>query len=473
MSWVVATTPGGDTDSRVHEASARLSEFDHEILLVEWSAPGRDDTIVAGFRSASHPLVAVWNPIQSPEAHVIDQLVAAMEESKCDAVIAMAPALRSLPSRILSLLTRRRFGVGIWDVHSCPAVARRELLHGVQLRTNEIGLLPAIWSSANHRIVEKTLKSCADGHDQSAFLGWWRLVEAAFLLWTIRAPSSKRGHWRWLFSVLLVTALAVLVDLGTVGRAIGDGAPLVLGMVALANLGVLAVKTARWRHILAAFRLRLPFPVAFHSYLVGSLMGTITPMRVGSLIRANAVLRHTDTSVGRALGSVVIDRLFDLMALFCLAAPALIGLLWSRAPSFLAGVPVAVALLALAAVRISPTGELVVGFGRPQLALCLAALSTLASYALFFGLAWWLAKSMHIDVNFLVFVGILAGANLLAALPFTVAGLGTREIALVVLLAPLAVDPGRAAGFAVAYFFVFYVSTMVFGACALGVCRCD
>jgi hypothetical protein len=122
------------------------------------------------------------------------------------------------------------------------------------------------------------------------------------------------------------------------------------GSVLLAGAG-LAVCIAflvagRWHTLLTAAGVHWPFARTCRTSFRASLLGELTPGRVGELVRAVEVATATGTSLGAALYTVVADRLYDVFLVVLLAtggclvllnAYDLSGLLW-LALLFLAGI---------------------------------------------------------------------------------------------------------------------------------------
>src|SRR5262245_54590181 len=107
-------------------------------------------------------------------------------------------------------------------------------------------------------------------------------------------------------------------DLESVRRALADAAP---GPIALAvlvfGLGY-AFQAARWRSIADTPTLPLR---SFYAMLVGGLAcNNVLPVRIGEFLRAGWLSRDARISGGRAFGSVVLDRICDIVVLALLFA---------------------------------------------------------------------------------------------------------------------------------------------------------
>jgi uncharacterized membrane protein YbhN (UPF0104 family) len=72
------------------------------------------------------------------------------------------------------------------------------------------------------------------------------------------------------------------------------------------------------------------------------------------------------------------------------------------------------------------------------------ALLTLASWAVTYLANYLYCVGLGLPVGYLEIAGISAVASLVASLPISIAGAGTRDAALIALLAPYGVDPPRA-----------------------------
>ena len=102
-------------------------------------------------------------------------------------------------------------------------------------------------------------------------------------------------------------------DLDAVREAIAD-AQLGYVLLAVLLLGVgYGFQSARWRRIASAPQLSLR---AYYGMLVGSLAcNNVLPVRIGELLRAGWLSRDAPMPGGRAFGSVVLDRMCDVVTL--------------------------------------------------------------------------------------------------------------------------------------------------------------
>ncbi len=152
---------------------------------------------------------------------------------------------------------------------------------------------------------------------------------------------------------LLLSAGAILlavrqVDLAGTGAAMLQARPALLVPAVGLLAGAMAVRVWRWQQLLApagpAGRVR--FRGALAATLIGYLVNTILPGRVGELVRALLISETEGVGAGRAVGSIVVEKLLDVLTLLLfLAVAGLAGPL----PDWAARGAVPVALVAVGA----------------------------------------------------------------------------------------------------------------------------
>ncbi|MDQ3069182.1 MAG: flippase-like domain-containing protein [Acidobacteriota bacterium] len=126
-------------------------------------------------------------------------------------------------------------------------------------------------------------------------------------------------------ALVAVATLALLVfffrqaDIGGVWRALLTADPSLLA-VALVLTGVTyIIRTWRWQVLLAPIQ-PISFVPVFRATIVGFTTTFLLPARAGELIRPWMLSRETGISASAAFATVIVERLFDLvavLALFC------------------------------------------------------------------------------------------------------------------------------------------------------------
>jgi uncharacterized membrane protein YbhN (UPF0104 family) len=277
------------------------------------------------------------------------------------------------------------------------------------------------------------------------------------------APLRALSHrWR---DYLLVTGLLVLVGAGLAGLASATGWTETWAQIralhswqigALLGLSLVnyLLRAGRW-HVLAR-RLGLPTGIAQNAlHFLGGFAMSVTPGRVGELVRMRWLRRETGWPVERTAPLVLMDRAGDLAVMALLLALAV-----SLATGGMAGAfPVAVLALGAAIVATRPRlltalitliyrlfGTTPRLFARARGAAralhCFSHGPTLA-IALALGLTGWMAEGaafhlllgwMGADLGFWKAVAIFLFATLAGGLTGAPGGLGGAEAAMVALL---------------------------------------
>ena len=280
---------------------------------------------------------------------------------------------------------------------------------------------------------------------------------------------------KWLLrslGLLIFTFLMTRVDLGQIGEHIRQAD---LGLVVAALLltfPFFAVKGRRWQLLLNAFGIFIAYRRAFSLYLLGLFAGHQTPGQIGEMVKVY-YLRRASSSPWLSAWSIVLDRLLDLGLLVVLAVPALwvfnplvsVHLpLW--ATLIMLGVMVAFLTMSQAArkrsgglafatyhwIRKRIHNLLAIDEGQSSnvvrqvpwaSVIGLTVMSSIVNYIRFY----LLLVSLHLEIPMLHFVTGLALVWLVSLLPISVAGIGTRDLALVALFSPLGISGELALSF--------------------------
>lgn len=267
------------------------------------------------------------------------------------------------------------------------------------------------------------------------------------------------------------------VDLGELRAALAAQEYAYLVPAGLALAAGVAVRAWRWQ-LLFERGSRPPFRFVANALLVGYLFNTILPARAGELARVQVLGRRAGISRAQVLGTVVLERVYDvvvLIALLAVAAPVLPPVGWLKAALVL-GAALAVALVA-AAVFVRRHGEraartllrplfllptldeqrvgrmaasAVAGLAAIRVTrLALAAVVvTAASWLLLAASGWFLLLGTEIDAGFGAALLVLVATNLVLVLPSSPAGIGTFEAAAVLALAAYGISREQALSYA-------------------------
>jgi hypothetical protein len=245
---------------------------------------------------------------------------------------------------------------------------------------------------------------------------------------------SRLPAWLRLIGPILALVLLSRIDLRAVGASLVEARwrPLVLSLLLAAPLFL--VKAWRWRLLLRACGRPISLREAFWLYTISSGAASLTPGAVGDFWKG------LSPSIGRksvGLWTSAIDRLYDLAMALLLGLAVVVAWLHGGESRTTAAVLVSTGLLALWAVRRRVLEAAEARLPRfPQAAEALhdsavaasaaTIVATLVALVRFQLLVVALALPLDWSQSFVAFV-LTSGV---AALPLSVAGVGTRDLAL-------------------------------------------
>ena len=254
----------------------------------------------------------------------------------------------------------------------------------------------------------------------------------------------------------------------------------------------------RWWALFAADA-RPPLREVTRALLVGYFFNNILPMRAGEAARVISLHGRTRTPRAETLGTVVAERVFDLLALLAIlfaAYPWLPELSWVRAAAIFAVVVVAaVAGLVFVLVRwderaihwlLSPLRRVrrdgfaervehaainatrgLVAIRHPRIALEAMAL-TVASWVVLSCSYWILMHAFSLDLPFVAALLVTVTINMGLVLPSSPAALGVFEAATVIALGAFDIPQAQALSYAVVLHLLNLVPFLAAGAALLG-----
>ncbi|MGB8646553.1 MAG: lysylphosphatidylglycerol synthase transmembrane domain-containing protein [Anaerolineae bacterium] len=259
---------------------------------------------------------------------------------------------------------------------------------------------------------------------------------------------KKHRGWLRLLGVLLLVALVPFfkIDLRATVNILAHADLFDITLAVLLFIPFLASKAWRWQVILRDLGVSIPFGQASNLYALGLGAGMVTPGQVGDAVKV-AYLRSQ--GLGRALLSVLLDRLWDILVLLLLTGSGAF-LFWQQLQSEW----VVLALLTLGAGAIlaltaSPRAQgwllkllekmrrnSTPGAGFEPVRLSPAqilrqfALTLLATAVVYLRL-YLLTTAVGVHLGLIPFIAAMSLATVAALVPISISGLGTRDAALV------------------------------------------
>jgi uncharacterized protein (TIRG00374 family) len=268
------------------------------------------------------------------------------------------------------------------------------------------------------------------------------------------------------------------VDPGTLGRAL-TGADYWLLVPASVVLAVaILLRILRWQILFPpAHRPRLAAVTS--ALLIGHFFNNVLPARAGEAVRVVVLNQRVGTSRFEALGTVVAERVLDVLALlliFFAVAPTLPHTDWLPRALWAGALMFTLLAVSLAAFALSgerparlllrplallprvstdrtrlAASNLLYGFGflrRPVAALGASVLTVFSWLVIAF--AFWLCMAaFHLDVGFEAGVLVVVAVNLAIIIPSGPAAVGVFEAATLVALFPFGIDRSVGLSYAV------------------------
>jgi uncharacterized protein (TIRG00374 family) len=312
----------------------------------------------------------------------------------------------------------------------------------------------------------------------------------------VKPSTSKKRVLVWAQRSLGIIVLLILVltlDLEQVYQIIANADILLVVLAILAVIPLILVKTIRWKAILSSQGVQIQLSHAFLAYFASLFIGYLTPGRLGEFVRAMYVSRDCGAPSAKAFSSVLADRLFDLYALLIVGGAALLTLLAHDTgvlielvvSSILLALPLFLFLnstsfgwLSTVGLRLGSLGHRLFAPGSwlhemraalRQMTVVVFLVSivlTAVAYAIFFGQCYLFAVSLGLPANFAQISYAIALGSLVALLPISISGLGTREAVIIARLGLAGVPTTAALGFSLLVFATFYIAGGLMGALA-------
>jgi uncharacterized protein (TIRG00374 family) len=300
---------------------------------------------------------------------------------------------------------------------------------------------------------------------------------------------------RWLVRLIGVAIFAVLLsrlEVAQLQQILQRTDGIAVGIAIALVVPFFALKSWRWQLLLERAGIRISIGQSLWLYFVGLFAGYATPGQVGEAVKA-MYLSRSGHALGPALATIALDRILDMLLLVALAVPGVLlvgdSLGLDRSLTLIA---LGLALIGLAAgvwLITSPKRmEAIVGFltsipivpkrltavlttpGSGSLSFTSVAhswslwLLTLAAYLVHYVRFYVLLLALHIGAPppVLAFVATLALVSVVALIPVTVMGVGTRDGVLVLAAGGLGLTNEEAVGFSL-LILVTYLANLAIG----------
>jgi len=277
-----------------------------------------------------------------------------------------------------------------------------------------------------------------------------------------------KGKWiRVLVTLALLTVLAVRADWRDMGRTVGQVSPVSVLWALLIYGAAQLISSLRWAAFATHLGVSQPLAQYGRLYCIGMFCNLFLPTSVGGDVVRALRLGSVSGRPGEAAKSVLADRLSGLAILLLFATFALAfvpegipsGVRWTI------WVTTLVSACAALGCRHLPPGfarlpgvrfiveSVVLLLDHPG-TFVLTTLLSIGVQGLNVMLVWVLGRSLGLPIPPLFYWILVPTVSLLTMLPLSLNGMGVREGATVLLLAPFGVSTGQAITLSVIWFMV-------------------
>jgi uncharacterized membrane protein YbhN (UPF0104 family) len=290
-------------------------------------------------------------------------------------------------------------------------------------------------------------------------------------------------RWRSLVAGGAVSAVAIVlllrsVDLARTGEAFARASPGWLALAVLFIAGALFMRVWKWQLLFLPDD-RVSLWGACSASLIGYMFNTILPGRVGELARASLVSQTERVSVARAVGTIFIEKILDILTLLLMLAAVMLAMPlpdWITTAGLTATLAfglLGAAFFAMSAVRgpfvawlarrIDPLpllgrmrpsrmADLLLGsarcLGRPRL-LALQVFTSAALWTFAWLTAAAILRAFHVDAPWTAVTLLIVTTNLGMTVPSAPGYVGVYHYIAVLTLGLFSVDAAHALGAAV------------------------
>lgn len=270
-------------------------------------------------------------------------------------------------------------------------------------------------------------------------------------------------RWKTLGKILpiigigIFTYLIIKLNIIKILQEINNLNLLFLPAIIISVILFLIIQPLKWFVIARKQNIKISFIDSFKINLISNFYGFVTPGKIGSVIRVN-YLKKKGGNIGKGLSNFVIDKILDLSSLFILAIG--LGLLFYNEiiPSnylFLFSIIFLFIITAFFVFSKKKNSRKILRFIHHKFipkkfkekskelfdsfydnfpsrsSLIFYFIVNLSVWIFNYFIVYLIGLSLGISINFIVFLSLLAISTLVAQIPITINGFGTRELTLI------------------------------------------
>lgn len=298
-----------------------------------------------------------------------------------------------------------------------------------------------------------------------------------------------------LIGIILLAFILVNIDLGKLLDIILKANILLLAFTLVLFIVNLSLKSFKWKIVIKAFNIDYPFSKCFSGWASGFFVSLFTPAKIGDFIRSFYLSSDTNTLVGKAFSTVLIERLIDvaLILLLGFVSVLLFALIFGKTIVSIELLAIIIVLFILFVsillkkkymkmllkplfntiipnnfkeqlkMNFSSFYDSIIGLKSKKTLLAKATLIGLTAWLISIFMAYVLFLALDLNVPFYYAFVIVPSIGLVDLLPISISGFGTREAAVIFLLSFYSISAESAVAFSLLYYFFGHVPTALTG----------
>lgn len=271
-----------------------------------------------------------------------------------------------------------------------------------------------------------------------------------------------------LIGIVLFVYLLIKLDISEILKQLLGANKIYLIIALILVLFYLLFETLKWHVLAKKQKIPILFRESFKINLISNFYGLITPGKLGAIIRAEYLSKYS--SVGKGISNFVVDKILGLISLFFMVL--LFGFIilkekleWVNGLILIWGILIffiligmflffynkekSKSLLRIVCQRLIPKKMKEKAKGAfdsfyedlPRKGELLGIfILHLISWVACYTVIYFIALSLGINIKFIYFIGVYPLATLVAQIPITIGGLGTREATLIALFAMFGIE---------------------------------
>ena len=246
------------------------------------------------------------------------------------------------------------------------------------------------------------------------------------------------------------------------------------------------VRGLRWKKLLNTLNIRAGTPALTEMVFLSWFANSIVPAKIGDVYRSYLLKKYNSAPMSTSLGTIVVERIFDITVLLILLSVSGVILFKDKIPGeILQSLEVGYLLLGLVILglillkvfkshimRIVPNkfaiifenlhGSVYDSFSNTKTFVNVSVL-TIVSWFLESGRFLLVTIALGVDLDLPVIIFVVLAASLLTAIPLTPAGLGAVEVSIVGILAITGIDTAIGTSIALLDRLISYWSVLAVG----------